>query len=136
MEGPGRDGEVGGRKAAKVRRSVRELFEGELEDPERRGSAVALEVDSGGRELDQALEVTALVPLGVAPDLFPVLVGFEEPPLAERGEPARETVRLGGRGAGQAFGRAERIRSISSTSTKPSIRLTTFPEPSTKRTVG
>ncbi len=93
-------------------------------------------MDACRGDLDEPLEVAPFGSGRPEPDHFPLLVGLEEPPCLEGGEPAGEAVGVGHRVDAQVFGSEERIWTISATSTYPSIRFTTFPEPSTKRTVG
>ncbi len=120
----------------KVRRTTLELLERQGEEATCGTRAALLDVDAGGCELDQALKVPALGSGGEEPDRLPVFVGLEEAPLAECREAAGDRLGGGRVGNGQAFGSAEMILSISAASTNPSIRFTTFPEPSRKRTVG
>jgi glycosyltransferase involved in cell wall biosynthesis len=135
-ERPGPGAKVVEGNAEEVRRTVRELLERKGEEAARGAGAPLFEVNAGRRELDQALQVPAPDALGDEPDRLPLLVSLEEASLAEIDVPAGD--RPGGEraGNGQPFGRAERIRSISVASTYPSIRFTTVPEPSTKRTTG
>ncbi len=136
LEGERLVGEGPRRQALEVQRGIRELFEREREEPGGGLPASSPEVDAGRRDLDQPLEVTAILSGGTEPDRLPLLVGLEEPAFAQGVEPSREAFRFGRRGFAQAFGRAERIRSSSAASTYPSILFTTFPDPSTKRMVG
>jgi hypothetical protein len=119
-----------------IGRRVRELFEREPEEAGRRGGPALLEVDAGGGDLDQALKVPPIRLAAAEPGGFPLLVGLEEAPVQIGLQPSCETGRVEGVGNGQAFGRSDRMRSISSTSTYPSTRFTTLPDPSTKRMVG
>ena len=89
--------------------------EGEETD---RGLVAALpDVDSRGRDLDQALEAAAVGARGPDPGGLPLLVRVEIAPLAEGRETSCEALRVGRRERAQAFGRVERIRTISATST-------------------
>ena len=119
-----------------VRRTILELLERQDEEPTRGTRAAFLDVDAGGSELDQALKVPAFGSGAEEPDRLPAFVGLEEAPLAECRQAAADRLGGGRVGNGQAFGSAEMTRSISAASTYPSIRFTTFPEPSRKRTVG
>lgn len=113
-----------------------ELGDRQVEKAGCRTRTALAQVDPGGGELDQPLEPSALGAGRPQPDLLPFLVGFEVATLAECREAAREAILFGMRRRRQTFGSAPRIFSISAVPTYPSTRFTTFPEPSTKRTVG
>lgn len=105
--------ERAGRDAAQLLRDVRELLDREGEETPRRSRPLLPQVVAGRGELDQPLQVAPAGAGGTGPDGLPLLVGLEEPVRAEGGEAAREAVRVGPGVGAQAFGRAERIRSIS-----------------------
>lgn len=134
LQGPCPD--LGGGEAVEAVRGVRELGKGEGE--ERRGGTDPScgEVDASRGDLDQPLEVPPPSAFRAEPDGLPLLVSSEVETGPEGVEPPGEGFAVAGQGRVQAFGRAERISSISSASTYPSTRLTTFPVPSTKRIVG
>lgn len=105
------------REAVELVRGVRELREGEGEEGRSGSEPPRREVNPSRGDLDQPLEVPLPVPDRADPDRLPVLVRLEESARREGGEPPVEAVAVAGQGSAQAFGRAERISSISSTST-------------------
>lgn len=131
---PGQEGRCG--EAAQVARYVLELLEREREKPAGGNGSPSAEMDARRGDLNQALDVSAVGAGRPHPDGLPLLVRLEVPPFREGSESSGEVVEVGHGEVAQVRGSAARISSISGTSTYPSTRFTTLPDPSTKRTVG
>ena len=100
-----------------VRWDIRQLLDGEGQKPASGSRPSLLAVNARRRELDQALEVPAVGAGRAEPDGFPLFMGFEESPVSKCGETSRDALLVRQLGNSQAFGSAERIRSIWATST-------------------
>lgn len=100
-----------------VVRHVLELRKGPRHEPLRRRAPPRLEVEGGGRDLDQPLQAPAVRIDRGLPDALPLLVSLEPASLAEGRETAVEGTGRRRRGNRQPFGREETSFTISSAST-------------------